>query len=98
MKYYDVFDAKTNECIGSFYLDLYPREGKYSHASAYPVVDGFISNGKRNLAVATMVANFTQPTATKPSLLTHREVVTLFHEVIKNKGKIEIYAVWACMS
>jgi thimet oligopeptidase len=81
VKFYTVFDSKKNERIGSFYLDLFPREGKYSHASAYPVVDGFFYKNSRNFAIATMVANFTKPTATKPSLLTHREVITLFHEV-----------------
>jgi thimet oligopeptidase len=34
----------------------------------------------RQLPVAGMVANFTKPTETQPSLLTHQEVVTYFHE------------------
>lgn len=41
-------------------------------------MDGIIS--QKQHAIATMVANFSKPTQTKPSLLTHSEVITFFHE------------------
>ena len=37
VKYYDVVDAKTGAYIGGLYLDLFPRDGKYSHAANYGV-------------------------------------------------------------
>lgn len=76
--FYRVYDVEKKEYIGVFYLDLFPRPGKYSHACAFPVVDGLVN---QRHAIAAMVANFTKATANKPSLLTHSEVVTFFHEL-----------------
>eukprot|EP00808_Paulinella_micropora_P015243 g62688.t1 len=75
------------KAMGHFYLDLFPRPGKYSHAACFGLVSGCgvlkeggsRSQGRR-LPVAAMIANFTKPTATTPALLTHDEVVTYFHE------------------
>ncbi len=78
---YQVLDAASGDHLAYFYMDLFPREGKYGHAAAFDLVAGH-----RNLAgetirpVAAMVANFTKPTADAPSLLRHEEVLTLFHE------------------
>lgn len=78
-----VLDADTRALRGFFYLDLYPREGKYGHAAVWPLRAGCAldASGARQLPVAGMVANFTKPTATAPSLLQHSEVVTYFHEM-----------------
>ncbi|MCU1348116.1 MAG: Thimet oligopeptidase, partial [Acidobacteria bacterium] len=70
--YIDVRDAATGEFIGGVYLDLYPREGKYKHAAAWPVRGVSLKAGRR--PISALVTNFNRDG------LTHDEVETLLHE------------------
>lgn len=75
---YLVKDRSDSRPIGYFYMDMFPREGKFSHAALFPLQ----ANLKDiQIGVCSLVCNFTKPTATKPSLLTHDEVTTTFHEM-----------------
>lgn len=76
-----VSDAQSDEPLGFFYLDLFPREGKYHHFAVFPLISGHrTANGDNQRPVVAMVCNFTPPTGDKPSLLDHGSVETLFHE------------------
>lgn len=70
--------------ISYFLLDLYPRKGKYTHACASEVIDGRLASFKDRSEyippLACMIANFTKPVNDTPSLLSHGEVETFFHE------------------
>jgi thimet oligopeptidase len=77
---FKIYDTATGEFIGHFYTDLFPREGKFGHAAAFPLRGGGRFNDVRQPPISAIVANFTKPTDDAPSLLTHDEVETLFHE------------------
>jgi Zn-dependent oligopeptidase len=78
---YAIHDATTGEARAYVFMDLFPRPDKYGHAAAFSLVKGRrLPDGSYQAPVSAIVANFTRPTATEPSLLRHPEVVTLFHE------------------
>ena len=76
-----VTDSETAEPLGFFYLDLFPREGKYHHFAMFPIIDGKrLADGTYQRPVVSLVCNFTPPSGETPSLLDHDSVDTLFHE------------------
>jgi len=63
--------------LAYFYLDLHPRDGKYTHAAVFDISSG--GTDRQKLPVCSMVANFPNPN-TGDGLMTFDEVETLFHE------------------
>ncbi|WP_287848692.1 oligopeptidase A [Aeromonas sp.] len=80
VRFYDIFDAE-DELRGSFYLDLYAREHKQGGAWMDVCLGRrYRQDGSLQKPVAYLTCNFNGPVDGKPSLFTHNEVVTLFHE------------------
>lgn len=78
---YRIDDTASGRPIAMFYLDLHPREGKFTHAACWSVVNRRRgSDGDVRHPVAAVAANFSKPTADAPSLLKHDEALTLWHE------------------
>ena len=70
----------NNELVAIFYTDFFPRKGKRNGAWMTSYKNQWKKEGKNSRPHISIVCNFTKPTETKPSLLTFREVSTLFHE------------------
>ena len=77
---FSVYDKKTDELIGDFYLDMFPRANKYSHAAAFGFRGGKLTKDGYRRPATALVCNFPKPTEYQPSLLTHDNVETYFHE------------------
>ena len=78
--YYEVHD-EAGLHLGSFYTDWFPRQTKRQGAWMDNLVSGGPApGGGFRPHLAFIGGNFNPPTASRPALLTHREVCTLFHE------------------
>lgn len=77
--YYDIVGA-DGQRQGGFFLDLYARPKKRGGAWMDECVGRIRVADESALPVAYLVCNFTPPSSPRPSLLTHYEVLTLFHE------------------
>jgi thimet oligopeptidase len=81
LQLYMVTDAGTGEPLGMFYLDMFPREGKFNHFAEFDIVSGkLLPNGKYQRPTVALLCNFPPPTGDAPSLMTHQDVEILFHE------------------
>lgn len=79
VRFYQIRD-RDDEPRGSFYLDLYARPGKRGGAWMDECITRKRDGDSMQLPVAYLTCNFTPPVGDTPSLLTHDEVITLFHE------------------
>jgi oligopeptidase A len=80
VRFYDVVD-NNDEPMASFYLDMYARTGKRGGAWMDDCLGRVRhQDGSLQKPVAYLTCNFAPPAGGKPGLLTHDEVVTLFHE------------------
>jgi oligopeptidase A len=78
VKYYRVEDAESGELLGGFYTDWFPRENKRGGAWMDVLITGNPGQGQPHIGL--ICGNLTPPVEDTPSLLTHREVETIFHE------------------
>src|SRR5438445_2540812 len=80
LQLYLVTDSGTGEPLGMFYLDMFPREGKFNHFAEFEIVGGKLLDGKYQRPTVALLCNFPPANGDTPSLMTHQDVETLFHE------------------
>ncbi len=81
LQLYVVTDSVTGEPLGMFYLDMFPREGKFNHFAQFVIISGkLLPNGKYQRPTVALLCNFPPASGDAPSLMTHQDVETLFHE------------------
>ena len=81
LQLYLVTDSATGEPLGMFYLDMFPREGKFNHFAQFDIISGkLLPNGKYQRPTVALLCNFPPASGDAPSLMTHQDVETLFHE------------------
>ncbi|MBL8258426.1 MAG: oligopeptidase A [Candidatus Competibacteraceae bacterium] len=79
VRVYEISDAAGNR-RGRFYLDLYARPHKRGGAWMDGCLARRVIGGQARRPAAYLVCNFTPPVGDDPALLTHGDVVTMFHE------------------
>lgn len=79
VQFFKLLDANGSE-IGAFFLDLFTHQNKRAGAWMDECIIRKHIGDRLQTPVAHLVCNFTLPTNDAPALLTHDEVVTLFHE------------------
>ncbi len=77
---YRVANITDNATVGYLYLDLYPRDGKYSSFMESTLIKGRLKNSAHPVPVVAVVANCPAPSDGTPSLLTLYDIESLFHE------------------
>lgn len=85
VKYYEIRDPsrpRGEDLIGAFYADWFPRENKRSGAWMDVLITGDYHTDRvsQDPHLGLICGNLTPPCDDRPSLLTHREVQTIFHE------------------
>jgi len=73
-------ESPAGEAIGHLYLDLHARAGKQGGAWVDSERSRRLAGGRLQTPVAYLTCNFAPPNGDKPALLTHDDVITLFHE------------------
>lgn len=79
VQFFQIHD-KTGQLRGQFYIDLYARAKKRGGAWMDDCVNRKKTPDGLQIPVAYLTCNFSSPTGNDPALLTHDEVITLFHE------------------
>lgn len=80
VRFFKVFDKESGKHIASFFLDPYSRPENKRGGAWMNVCIGKSEACNRDTPVAYLTCNGSPPVGSKPSLMTFREVTTLFHE------------------
>jgi oligopeptidase A len=82
VKYYEIHDPSRpgGSLLGAFYTDWFPRENKRGGAWMDNLITGEMHGEHLDPHAGLICGNLTPPAPDRPSLLTHREVETIFHE------------------
>ncbi|KAM0228809.1 hypothetical protein ACHAPO_010445 [Fusarium lateritium] len=81
---YEAWDTSDEggNFLGHLYVDIFDRKGKYRGAHHVMMQPGFtVANGEKHYPASALVCSFPNPTPSRPSLLQHSEVKTMFHEL-----------------
>lgn len=73
--------GKDGQPVGGFYVDFFARSNKRAGAWMDQCLNRGRDQGQLQIPVAHLVCNYSRPSGDCPSLLTHDDVVTLFHEM-----------------
>jgi thimet oligopeptidase len=77
---YEIRDVPSGRRVARFYIDLFPREGKYGHAASFAIGPARALPAGYAMPLSVLVVNFEPPQAGKAAHLSINEVNVLFHE------------------
>ncbi len=80
VKLYEVHDAPHGKLLAKFYVDLFPRPGKYGHAASFTIGLAREVKSGYQIPLSALVVNFNPPENGKVAHLSVDEVEVLFHE------------------
>ncbi len=97
VRFYDVFNSQ-NEIIAGMYLDLFARNAKRGGAWMDVCRTRCLRDAQVQIPIAYLTCNFAPPTDNTPSLLTHDDVITMFHEFGHGLHHMLTEQVWPSIS
>lgn len=77
---YEIHDQPSGRLLAKFYVDLYPRPGKYGHAASFDISVARATPEGYQIPLSALVVNFNPPANGQVGHLSIDEVDTLFHE------------------
>jgi Zn-dependent oligopeptidase/predicted RNA-binding Zn-ribbon protein involved in translation (DUF1610 family) len=82
VRFFSVYDKPDGKLMGHFFLDAFPRAGKFQRSACFPLQSHCIvdeSSNTEQVQVVCIVTNF-RKSSSGDAMLEHRELITLLHE------------------
>jgi len=92
---YEVYDTTINDYLGTMFLDLYEHEGKYFGGVTYPI--NYYSkkeDGSETHPINIVSVNLSKSTTSESTLLSHNDIILLFHELGHGIHILNIKSKW----